>query len=331
MATNHRTRTTGSSVPASVGDDHHCSVACPGVFDDFTFALCLSHDVDRVFKTFQAPYYALSEGRPYHLRDLISSESPYWQFEEIMALESLHEVRSTFFFLDEKHLIRDKPPRSWLSPHAWSRYLGHYDLDHPAIVRSIRELDEGGWEVGLHGSYDSYRDRDRLAREKHTLESVLGHPITGCRQHYLNLSIPETWRYHRSIGLRYDASLGVADDFGFDASIDGDHRVGTGVRRPFGDGFLVFPLTVMETALVENTVGLDAAWVALESLLAEARQRNAIVTVLWHPRLFHTRDFPGYRQLYDRLITRAKALGGWVGPLEDAYREITTGCDGSVD
>ncbi|MFW6152738.1 MAG: polysaccharide deacetylase family protein [Halobacteriota archaeon] len=313
--------------PTEGHEGHRCSAACQGVFDDFTFALCLTHDVDRVYKTFQAPYYSLREGRLHHLRDLVSTDTPYWQFDEVMAIEKRHDVRSTFFFLDEQHLFRDKSPRRWLSPTAWSRYLGHYDLADEAIAQVIRTLDDGGWEVGLHGSFDSYRDPTRLDHEKRTLESVLGHAVTGCRQHYLNLTIPDTWRFHRSIGLRYDASLGSSTAFGFDASNQVDHRLGTGVRRPFDDDFLVFPLTVMETALVEPAADPEAAWEALEALLQEARRHRAVVSVLWHPRLFHTDDFPGYRDLYDRLIPRAKALGAWVGPLEDAYREITRGCE----
>lgn len=311
-----------------------CSVECSGVFDDHEFAVCLTHDVDRVYKTYQSLYYAVSERRPYHLKTLLSDTEPYWQFEEIMALEDRLGVRSSFYFLNEKHLLTDKSPTAWLRPTNWIRYTGHYDITDPSIVDVIQTLDQGGWEVGLHGSFDSYVDPDRFAREKQELEDILGHPITGGRQHFLNLEVPDTWQFHREAGLRYDASFGSSSTFGFDAPgpVEGTEdiqsgvtvtdRVGTGVFRPFGDDFLEFPLTVMEAPLVEEAGGVDAAWKELQQLLTEARAREAVVTVLWHPRLFNEVEFPGYRRLYEQLVAEAKSLGAWVGPVEEAYHEL---------
>ncbi len=318
-----------------------CSVACPSVFDEYEFGVCLTHDVDRIYKTYQSVYYALTERRLHHLKSLFSRSKPYWQFEEIMALEDRLDVRSSFYFLNEKHLLSDKPPSAWLRPTNWIQYTGHYDITEPSIVDVIRNLDRGGWEVGLHGSFDSYAEPDRLVREKRRLETVLGHPVTGGRQHYLNLNVPETWRNHRDAGLRYDASFGSSSTVGFDAPVpaaetDGEQsggantdQVGTGVFRPFNDEFLVFPLTVMEAPLVEEAGSIDAAWEKLQALLTEARAEKAIVTVLWHPRLFNETDFPGYRRLYERLIVEAKSLGAWVGPVEEAYHELVDhhGCD----
>lgn len=311
-----------------------CSAACPGVFDDYEFAVCLTHDVDRVYKTYQSLYYAVSERRLYHLKTLLPGSEPYWQFDEIMALEDRLGVRSSFYFLNEKRLLTDKSPTRWLRPTDWIRYTGHYDIGDPAVVDAIRALDEGGWEVGLHGSYDSYADPKRLAWEKRQLEAVLGHEVIGGRQHFLNLDGSETWRHHRDVGLRYDTSFGSSSTVGFDtpAPVAGTgakqsptsvpERVGAGVFRPFDDDFLVFPLTVMEAPLVEEAGSVEAAWRRLRQLLTDARRRQAVVTALWHPRLFNETEFPGYRRLYERLITEAKSLGAWVGPVEEAYHEL---------
>ncbi|MEF8779277.1 MAG: hypothetical protein V5A46_01190, partial [Haloferacaceae archaeon] len=143
-------------------------------FGDHSFALCLTHDVDRVYKTYQAIYYGLRERDPYHFKTLLSGEQPYWQFEEIMSIEDSFGVRSSFYFLTEKRLFRDTPPKRWLRPKNWIRYTGHYRVSEPRVAEVIRRLDAGGWEVGLHGSYDSYDDAERLEREKVELERVLG-------------------------------------------------------------------------------------------------------------------------------------------------------------
>lgn len=275
------------------------------------FALCLSHDVDRVRQTFQPLYYALTERNFSHLRSLLAPGNSYWQFDDIMALEDDLGVRSSFYFLDEKWLFGDKPPWEWLHVDAWKRYTGRYDVDSPAVADVMRRLDDGGWEVGLHGSYDSYTEPDRLEREKARIEAVLDHPVSGTRQHYLNLDVPETWRHHRRIGLAYDASLGSRDAVGF--------QHGYEPFRPFGDDFVVFPLTAMEVALVGDR-GVEAAWVECERLLDEAESNGAVMTVLWHQRYFSEREFPGYRGLYRRLIEAALDRGAWVGPLGEYYR-----------
>ncbi|MWV40042.1 polysaccharide deacetylase family protein [Natrialba sp. INN-245] len=279
------------------------------MLEDYEFALCLTHDVDRVYKTFQSPFYAVRDRDPSHLRSLVSSEQPYWQFEEIMELEEELGVRSSFYFLTEKDLFRDKGPRDWVKPKNWKLFAGRYDITNEELVDVIRSLDQGGWEVGLHGSYESYTDPERLQYEKETLEDIVGHEITGGRQHYLNLNEPETWEYHRKIGLQYDASLGSTSEFGFQHA----HKP----VRPFNDEFVVFPLTAMEVAVMDG--GLEVAKKRVERLLEKAVEQHAVITVLWHPRFFNDDEFPGYRQLYRWLIRNAQKRDAWIGSCEKLY------------
>lgn len=280
--------------------------------EDHEFVLLLTHDVDRPHKTYQGPYYALlDEGnRLQHLLSLLPGREPYWQFETIMALEDSLGVRSAFYFLSEQHLL-ERPIREWFSPRAWQLYGGRYSLSDPAIQRVVSDLDDGGWEVGLHGSFDSPRDRDRLREEREAVEAVLGHDVVGGRQHYLNLAVPETWRHYRALGLRYDASLGSSEETGF--------RHGYGLKRPFDDAFVVFPLTMMENALPDPGDNFDEAWTICADLLEEAADNDAVMTVLWHPRVFNPEEFPGYGQLYYRLVETALSMGAWVGSPSEFY------------
>jgi hypothetical protein len=297
--------------------------------EDASFALLLTHDVDRPYKTYQSLYYAITGGgsasRRYHLSSLLSSVNPYWQFDRIASIEDELGVRSAFYFLSEQSLFQDRPPREWATMEGWMLYAGRYELDDPHIQDQIERLDAGGWEVGLHGSYESYRDAERLAAEKAELEAVLGHSVRGGRQHHLNLEVPETWRRHRDLGLRYDSSLGSSDEYGF--------QHGHGVVRPFDDEFVVFPLTIMEQSLPDPGADFEAAWDACLDVLHEAREQTAVATVLWHPRHFSRHDFPEYTRLYRRLIEHALEAGAWVGPPDEFYDEagLATSDDGIGD
>lgn len=275
---------------------------------DASFACCLTHDVDRPYKTYQSLYYAAQEEPGYHLRTLLSDENPYWQFDEIMTIESDLGVRSAFYFLNEQHLLASQNPWDWFDPQHWIEHFGRYDVTSDAIIDTIRTLDNGGWEVGLHGSFHTPDDPERLAEEKRILDSILGREVVGGRQHHLRHTV-ETWQHHRNIGLQYDASPGSSTGVGF------DH--GYRPSRPFGDGFLVFPLTAMEVAFPDPNEHFDRAWEACERLLEEAASTEAVITVLWHPRYFNEREFPGYRCLYQRLVREALDRDAWVGPPAD--------------
>jgi len=273
--------------------------------DDHEFALLLTHDVDRPYKTYQSLYYALRDREPAQLVEFLYGEDPFWTFDALRELEDDLGVRSAFYFMNERSLT-DLSVGQWFDPESWRLFCGRYAVTDEDIVALVRSLAADDWEIGLHGSYHSYRDRDRLEREKLRLDSILGEPVLGGRQHYLNLDEPATWRHQRAVGLRYDATPGSSATFGFDG--------GYGIRRPFDDEFVVFPLTVMESALPDPGTEFDRAWAALDELLDEAAANDAVMNVLWHPRFFAESDFPGYTRLYRRLVERALEMGAWVGP-----------------
>lgn len=268
----------------------------------------LTHDVDRPYKTGQSLYYALKERDPRQLKALLPGQNPWWQFEEIMQLEEDLGVRSAFYFLREQHVL-ERPVSDWLDPFYWVETMGRYEVERKEMTELLGRLDEGGWEVGLHGSYDSFSNPDRLHMEKTTLETALGKEVSGGRHHHLRHE-PKTWEYHREMGLNYDASPGSSGEFGFERYQP---------FRPFGDEFVVFPLTLMEIALPDPGENFEAAWRECERLLEEAKENRAVMSILWHPRLFNEADFPGYRELYRRIIERALEMGAWVGPPADFY------------
>jgi len=281
----------------------------PSAVADAEFAVLLTHDVDRPYKSVQSLYHAVRRGDPRQLKGLLPGANPWWQFDEILDLEASLGVRSAFYFLREPHLLA-RDPSDWVDPFYWVEHAGRYDVRAPEMRDLLDRLRTGGWEVGLHGSYDSYDDPDRLETEKATLEDALGESVVGGRQHHLN-RCSSTWDHHREVGLRYDATPGSASEWGF--------QRGYLPLRPFDDEFVVFPLTLMEAALPDPGDAFGAAWRVCSDLLAEAADNDAVMSVLWHPRLFAERDFPGYRRLYRRLVERALEMGAWVGPPADYY------------
>jgi len=270
--------------------------------------VCLSHDVDRTRKTFQYITQDLKKMRLRKFGNMLNGSRPYWQFDRILEIEESYGVRSTFFFLHETM------PFEFFNPSNWKLSLGRYSLYEPDIKSVIRELDTGGWEIGLHGSYNSFRDIELLKQEKAVLEDVLGKEVIGIRQHYLNLDIPHTWQLQSEAGFSYDASFGVKNDIGYR-----DNRC-----QPFIDqdsGIYVIPLALMECYLFAKAQNkLEKAWDIVKNFMDAAERSNAVFTILWHQRKFNEEEFPGYAEIYKRIIEEAKSRQARFLTCEELYR-----------
>lgn len=259
--------------------------------------ICLTHDVDRVRKGHQYLTHALRRGRVGRLRTLFSGPDPYWNFEKIMKLEDKYGVLSSWYFLEESI------PFMPLKPATWKLSLGRYSVKEKAIRQVMRQLDADGWEIGVHGSYRSYRSLELLQQEKAIVEDALGRSVRGIRQHYLNLDVPETWKLQKQAGFDYDASFG--------------YRRGLGWRQdrlqPFVDpdsSMRVVPLAIMECNLFSEANGdSERALATARDLMDQAEQRNALLSLLWHPHVFSDPDFPGYGWVYEQVIAEGRERG----------------------
>lgn len=256
--------------------------------------VCLTHDIDRVRKTYQYFTKDIMAGRWRNVKTLLSGERPYWTFESMAELEAKYGAKATVFFLHET--IPFQP----LTPRNWKLSLGRYSVQEPRIANIIRWLDQNGWEIGLHGSYRSYRDIGLLKMEKGVLEDVLGKPVFGIRQHYLNLDEPLTWNLQKQAGFTYDATLGFTDGSGYK-----DHRIG-----PFfhiDSGMMVIPLTIMESCLFKETgSNKQRALKRAIEWMDHAQENSVFYTILWHQHMLNESEFPGYRWVYEEILKECR-------------------------
>jgi peptidoglycan/xylan/chitin deacetylase (PgdA/CDA1 family) len=276
------------------------------------FHVCLSHDVDRVTKTFQFATHFLKnlkncdlESAFYQVKSLVQ-RAHYWQFDKVMEIEEKLGLRSTFFFLNETY-----PFRPWKLA-SWRLALGYYDLFDHNIQKVIKDLDSHGWEIGLHGSYLSFRDVNLLKKEKSDLESIVGHPILGIRQHYLNQD-HHTWAYQAEAGFLYDASFGFTDDIGFK-----ENRF-----HPFiplaNQRFYVMPLAIMDGCAMRKRHPLADALRVIEL----AKDHGACLVLNWHQERFNEKEFPAWMELYLRLIEACRVRDAQFTTIGEYIRKMS--------
>ncbi|NJD77603.1 MAG: hypothetical protein FIB08_10990 [Candidatus Methanoperedens sp.] len=274
-----------------------------------SFAVCLTHDVDEVKKTYQwvtRPFMYLKKkqlikGQLYSFWHKLHGREPYWTFDEIMKIEGKLNVRSSFYFL------REKSKTKLFSPNTWKLLGRRYNFNNPKIRQIMKQLYEGGWEVGLHGSYESYHNPGMLEKEKIELQSALGHKISGIRQHHLNIDIPKTWEYQEKTGLKYDTTLGFKDGMGF--------RGGTSLPfHPYSAqkelNLLEIPLAIMDTPLFKcEKKQLSENF---EEMVRTASILGGGLTLLWHHAVFNNHEFPGWSAAYEGIIEHSRKKDGWV-------------------
>jgi hypothetical protein len=199
---------------------------------------------------------------------------PYNTFKFIMDVSERNGWKSTFFF------------KTGCSNPKFDEY---YSLKDPWTRGLMRTIHERGHEIGLHPSYESYKDFRMLRAEYETLrrtadELGIFQEQWGSRQHYLRWENPTTWQILNAVGLDYDATLGFADHVGF--------RCGTCKEFPVFDLKKRQPMRLRERPLIvmDNTL-LDSKYMGLspgqtlnwiERLVSACRLYSGNLTLLWH-------------------------------------------------
>jgi len=212
--------------------------------------------------------------------------------DDILATEREASVRSTWFIICG-------------TPTYATRRAGDitYLPESPAARSIIRAIRDGGHEVGLHGSFETYDHGDRFGAQRQRLERITETPARGVRQHYLRMRPGTTQREMSVAGFRYDSTYGFADRNGFRlglADVVETFDVQSGQRLDIDE----VPFVWMDRALSKyRGVESPDAWIddAL-SLAAICRQTEGLWAGIWHPNLTPPLGFPDAPAAYRRLV-----------------------------
>lgn len=281
------------------------------------FQVLLSHDVDYLHKTVQlrirrfAFYFikALKNFKNFDFQNgfqniragliFLLTFDDYWQFEYIQKLEDAYEFRSVFFIYAKTKI-------------GWRNWLKRLIFDPTYDVKTnrklqlkIRELIDRGWKVGLHSSFNSFNSKEILLDEKKSLELITNTPILSIRQHWLRLSIEDTWHEQYEAGIKYDTTLGFNDVIGFR----------TGVANPYHPydfngkkehKIVEIPMVVMDGTLFDYKG--EASIREVIDILKEVKKFNGCISINWHQRTA-ARDY-GWYKFYKGLLEWIKENNG---------------------
>jgi hypothetical protein len=238
--------------------------------------------------------------------------------ERSVALEAARGVVASYFFT----VPPAGPWTRWDCVYAPSDRCDFRGREQ-TIADVMRTLVAEGFDVGLHGSYESARLPGVLERERKTLEEAVGAPVQTTRQHFLHWDVRWTPALQERGGLAADSSLGFNRNVGFRAgtSLPFRHFDLTNRRRL---DLLEVPLIVQDAAVlgpIGLNLGQDETRRVLAQLLDDVTAAGGVVTVVFHPDKLAR---PEWLALYEWTLDRATGSGAWVtslGRLADWWNE----------
>lgn len=257
------------------------------------FSLYITHDVDAPFKYTWRNVLGLKQPFLKGLSVLSGKmRDPYWTFPDLLDLDRKYGIKADYFFLAGGNHPLDRG----------------YSLKDPRILELTKTLRESGCGIGIHFSLESHLSLIKnpespeagkaFIREHTRFVENTRHFPEGSRQHFLAVSIPETWHYLEKLGIDFDASAGFAEAPGF--------RCGT--CRPFrcfdvkkGQILQIreIPLIAMDATFIHYLKSSpEEALEKLKRLILVVEKHRGVFCLLWHNNTLCEEDHPGWRECY---------------------------------
>ncbi|MBN2614099.1 MAG: polysaccharide deacetylase family protein [Bacteroidales bacterium] len=271
-------------------------------FPDKKFRFIATYDVDSAwafsqkgfFRTLGGFYLALKNWR---LRDMLfrakvlfnKEKDPFDTFDLQMEYQRKYNLRPLYFILFGQYTRFDKN-------------ISIHNRRFRRLVKWIADYAT----VGVHPSYYSTDFPELLKKEKTALEDLLKTDIKHSRQHFLKLTLPDTYQNFIENDILEDYTMGYAALPGFRAGIcdtyrfyDLDLEVETKLR--------IHPFTVMDGTLKDYMhLGPTEAIERIRQLMNEVKQVNGTFISLWHNEsLSNKKRWRGWRRVYENMLEMA--------------------------
>lgn len=237
-----------------------------------------------------------------YLRDLFSLNFPEWNqrrkvllglepdpfdtFDMQIQLQKEYNLHPLYFILCGEYDMNDK----------------NISLRNNKFQNLIKKLGDYA-RVGIHPSYSSYLNKEKVQTEITNLSRVLNREITMSRQHFLRLNMPLSYQILIDLDITDDYTMGYPSQAGF--------RAGIADTFPFFDlehdnvtSLNIHPFAVMDGTM-RDYLGLDVegSFAKVKKLLQEVKNVNGKFILLWHNHtLSNEKTWTGWLPLYKKIL-----------------------------
>lgn len=189
---------------------------------------------------------------------------PYDTYQEITSIAQDFPATRIFLLFSK----RGKKDRN-LSP------------DSIAFQRLIQKMSLST-HTGVHPSYASFGNRDEISHQKESLEMLINKKVECSRQHFLRMSLPETYRSLLEAGITCDYTMGFAEHTGFRSGTARTHNW-FDLTKNERTNLTIHPFVYMDGTLNEYMkLSPDEAIKHITQLYSEVREFGGDFVFIWH-------------------------------------------------
>ena len=283
-----------------------------------TFCIVPSHDVDILnHASLFSSGIALHRAFSHRKRGLIFSS---WKYL-IDAFKTSKKDKNKFYknidYIANFEMQKGFKSTFYFFAAPWD---GHpYDLLYDptyqkSVNKLIKNLNNEGFEIGLHSSIQSYFNPAQLIKEKKRIERITGDFLMGVRQHELTGQPTVRTEQLASAGFIYDSSTGFNHIPGFRYGLSSPFT-------PFESrikNFIELPLSLLDNSLFYGAKSLGISMEKLaDKILAQTKKAGGMLVLDFHPHVFDNDEYPGWGECYQYIIKQALEMDAWIAPAKD--------------
>jgi hypothetical protein len=243
------------------------------------------------FRTTAGILKDLSKGRINRVKDRIQvliqkRKDPFDTFDKITQIAEQYPETRCFWLLADFG--------------TYNKNLSHTNPQQGEIISKL----SSACEIGIHPGYDTYTNATNLRHEIHRLTSLTKKEIKISRQHFLRLSISETYNHLTEHNIQIDYSMGYAETTGF--------RMGTARQTPWFNlktneitSLQLQPFCYMDGTLNEYMkLSPNQAIKEVKRLKALVKEYGGTFSFIWHNEtLGFKHHWKGWEPVFEKSVS----------------------------
>lgn len=219
-------------------------------------------------------------------------KDPSDTFQQLYKIQKKYQITTHFFFLFGEYTSFDT----------------NNDINSPKFQSLIKSVADFA-KVGIHPSYFTMHNFEKLKKEVKRLEDIINQPVKMSRQHFLRLKLPDTYHHLIDLDIAEDYTMGYSKYPGFRASTctpfyfyDLDYEIQTPLK--------IIPFAVMDATLNDYMhLTPEDAYQKIIQLLEEVKDVNGTFVTLFHnDTLSENERWKGWSAIYERVVQQCVAV-----------------------
>ena len=213
-------------------------------------------------------------------------KDPFDSFDFQFELQKEFKLKPIYFILCGDYDTNDK----------------NISIKKPAFQSLIKRLGDYA-DVGIHPSFSSYLDIDKMRREIDNLSEVLHRPLTKSRQHFLRMNLPRSYQKLIELDISDDYTMGFASQAGFRAGIADTFRF-YDLENDMVTNLRVHPFALMDGTMRDYlNLDVEASFQLAKQLVDEVKAVGGTFICLTHNEtLGGEQRWVGWPEMYRHLI-----------------------------